>query len=257
MKIPNLQNRLLAGIPGAVVVPIVLILVWKLSVTVLEPPAFLVPPPEAVWKVLIEQSDYLLTHAIITFQEMMLGLAIGSAFGVLVALILAHSRIVEQFLKPVIVASQTLPVFAIAPLLVIWFGLGLGSKVVMASLIIFFPVASALYDGLKSTPQTWLDLAKLWRVSPWQLLLHIRLPAALPSLASGLKIAATLAPIGAIVGEWAGAAGGLGFVMLQANARVQTDMVFAAILVLAVSAVLLRLIVTLITDRLLFWSNKI
>ncbi len=124
---------------------------------------------------------------------------------------------------PVVVTTQTLPVFAIAPILVIWFGFGIGSKIVMASLIIFFPVASSFYDGLKQTSRTRLDLGRSWGASRSQLLRFMRIPAAMPSLMSGLKVAATIAPIGAIVGEWAGAAGGLGFVMLQANARTQTD----------------------------------
>ena len=256
MVIREKAFKLFKGVPYALFVLLVLVLGWKLAVVIFEPPKFLVPSPEAVWAVMVGQKDYLFTHALITFQEMVLGLVIGSMVGILVALLLVQFRVLDRFLKPVIITSQTLPVFAIAPLLVIWFGLGLGSKIVMASLIIFFPVASALYDGLRSTPKSWLDLAVIWNASPLQTLLRIRLPAAMPSLASGLKIAATIAPIGAVVGEWAGAAGGLGFIMLQANARVQTDVVFAAILVLALSAVLLRFLVTILTDELFFWSGK-
>src|SRR5680860_896988 len=186
---------------------------------------------------------------------MILGLVIGSFMGIVIALGLSQFAILERYLMPVVVATQTLPVFAIAPLLVIWFGFGIGSKIVMASLIIFFPVASAFYDGLKSTPAVWLDLGKSCGATPFQMLLHLRIPAALPSLMTGLKVAATIAPIGAIVGEWAGARGGLGFVMLQANARTQIDLVFAALVLLAVSAFILRWLVVQFADRAVWWAG--
>ncbi len=256
MAEPTSRAQFLNGVISVVVVVALLILIWKIAIIVFQPASFLVPAPEAVWEALVTKQHYLFSNAMITFLEMVLGLFAGAVSGILVALVLAQSRFLDRFLTPVVVTSQTLPVFAIAPLLVIWFGLGMGSKVVMASLIIFFPIVSAFYDGLKSTPQTWLDLARTWRASRLQTLLHFRVPAALPSLGSGLKIAATIAPIGAVVGEWAGASGGLGFVMLQANARIETDVVFAAILMLAVSAVFLRFCVSFAVDRLVFWSGK-
>ncbi|MCP5072846.1 MAG: ABC transporter permease subunit, partial [Rhodobacteraceae bacterium] len=149
-----------------------------------------------------------------------------------------------------------LPVFAIAPLLVIWFGLGLGSKIAMATLILYFPVASSLIDGLERTGHGLVDLGRLYGASQSQLLYLIRLPAALPSLASGLKVAATIAPIGAIVGEWVGSSRGLGFVILQGNARMQTDMVFAALFVLAIIAISVRALVSHLLDHFIHWTPK-
>ena len=163
----------------------------------------------------------------------------------------------QRLILPAIVTTQTLPVFAIAPLVVIWFGFGMPSKVFMAALITFFPVASAFHDGLSSTRREWLDLARGWAAGDLSTLLRIRVPAALPSLATGLKVAATLAPIGAIVGEWAGASAGLGYVMLQANARLQTDMVFACLVLLAAMAWLLRAAVALAADRIVFWKDSL
>lgn len=185
----------------------------------------------------------------------MFGFLVGSLAGIFIALLLSQFKILDRYLMPLVVVTQTLPVFAIAPLLVIWFGFGIGSKIVMAALIIFFPVASAFYDGLKSTSSTWLDLAQSWKMSEFQTLLHFRIPAALPSLMTGLKVAATIAPIGAVVGEWAGAAGGLGFVMLQANARTQTDVVFASLVLLGLSAWSLRWIVVQLADYFVWWSS--
>jgi len=233
----------------------ILLLLWQVSIWIFDPPKYLFPTPLAVWNAFSGSTEYLLSNMLITLKEMVLGFIIGSLVGMLIALLLSQFELLDRYLMPIVVVTQTLPVFAIAPLLVIWFGFGIGSKIVMASLIIFFPVASAFYDGLKSTSSTWLDLAHSWRMSRFQTLVHFRIPAALPSLMTGLKVAATIAPIGAVVGEWAGAAGGLGFVMLQANARTQTDTVFASLVLLALSAWVLRMIVVKCADRLVWWSG--
>ena len=231
-----------------------LLALWQVCIWIFNPPKYLFPTPSAVVETFLQQPNYLISNMLITLQEMVLGFIVGSVSGILVALLLSQFKIVDRYLMPLVVVTQTLPVFAIAPLLVIWFGFGIGSKIVMASLIIFFPVASAFYDGLKSTSLTWLDLAKSWRMSKFQTLLYFRIPAALPSLMTGLKVAATIAPIGAIVGEWAGAAGGLGFVMLQANARTQTATVFASLVLLGLSAWGLRWIVVQLADHYVWWS---
>lgn len=230
-----------------------LVLVWQMAIWLFQPASFLLPSPLAVAEVFQNQWGYLAENALITVNEMILGFVIGSLIGIFVALLLSQYATLDKYLMPVVVVTQTLPVFAIAPLLVIWFGFGIGSKIVMASLIIFFPVASAFYDGLKQTPKTYLDLGKSWGASSGQTLRLMRIPAALPSLMSGLKVAATIAPIGAIVGEWAGAAGGLGFVMLQANARTQTDVVFASLILLAICAWVLRFFVVKLAERFLWW----
>ncbi|MCB1386455.1 MAG: ABC transporter permease [Nitratireductor sp.] len=232
----------------------VLLLCWQVAIWFFRPPGFLLPAPAKVGHVFISQPGHIGRNALTTIGEMLLGLVIGGAAGMAIAIVLARSPLMERYLLPVVVTTQTLPVFAIAPVLVIWFGLGIGSKIVMASLIIFFPVASALYDGLRRTPQTWLDLAESWGATRRQVFWRIRFPGALPSLVTGLKLAAVIAPIGAVVGEWAGAAGGLGFVMLQANARTQMDVVFAALIVLAVCAFVLRYLVSRLGDRLIWWA---
>ncbi len=237
-------------------VMMVLIACWQILIWAFNPAKFILPSPMMVAGVFGTQTAYLAENALITIHEMVLGFAVGSLAGIAVALLLSQFAVLDRYLMPVVVATQTLPVFAIAPLLVIWFGFGIGSKIVMAALIIFFPVASAFYDGLKQTPLTWLDLGTSWGASQTQLLRLMRIPAAMPSLMTGLKVAATIAPIGAIVGEWAGASGGLGFVMLQANARTQTEVVFAALIVLAICAVVLRLAVVKIADRVLWWANR-
>lgn len=248
--------RRLAGFVSAISAAAVLAGLWQAAIWLFSPASFLLPSPAEVVRTLLGNLAYLGGHAATTLAEMLLGLAFGSAAGIALALAMARSRIAERLILPAIVTTQTLPVFAIAPLIVIWFGFGMPSKVAMASLITFFPVASAFHDGLASTRREWLDLARGWAAGGFATLVKVRLPAALPSLATGLKLAATVAPIGAIVGEWAGASAGLGYVMLQANARSQTDMVFACLVLLALMAWVLRAAVSWGVDRLVFWKDK-
>ena len=162
----------------------------------------------------------------------------------------------RRLLLPVMVVSQALPVFAIAPLLALWFGFGLASKVVMATIAIFFPVASAFHDGLARTDPGLLDLARLYGAGRSREVAVLRLPSALPSLVTGVRLAAVYAPIGALIGEWVGASSGLGYAMLLANARAQTDVVFAALFLLAAMSVLLRALVDLATRNLTPWAPE-
>jgi len=148
------------------------------------------------------------------------------------------------------------PVFALAPLLVLWFGFGMLSKIVMAVLVIFFPVAAAFSDGLRRTDSGWIELARTMDAPPLAILRQVRLPAALPAFAAGLRVATAIAPIGAVIGEWVGASAGLGYVMLNANARIETDVMFAALFVLALVTVLLWVVVDRLLGRLLFWAPE-
>jgi putative hydroxymethylpyrimidine transport system permease protein len=231
-----------------------LLLAWEGFVRWTGVPPFLLPSPLRVWGVLVNRWDILIGHAGTTLAEILLGLAFGMALGVATALLLAAWRGGRRWLLPLLIASQAVPVFAIAPLLVLWLGFGLASKIAMATIIIFFPVATAFYDGLRRTEPGWLDLATTMGASRAAILWRVRVPAALPGLASGLRVAAAVAPIGAVVGEWVGASSGLGYVMLQANGRSQTDMMFAALAILATMAMALWFATDLLLRRLLPWQ---
>lgn len=196
-----------------------------------------------------------MSHTAVTAAEILLGLLIGIVLGVLSALQLATSSRARRYGLPIMIISQSLPVFAIAPLLTLWFGYGIGSKVAMATLIIYFPVVAATFDGLRHTPEDTLALARVLGATNFNTVWRVRMPHALPSLASGVRVAASVAPIGAVVGEWVGASRGLGYLMLQANARMQTDLMFAALVCLAALAVLLYTSINLLMDRLLFWQH--
>lgn len=214
-----------------------LLAAWQALVLATGVEHYILPGPARVLRALSSHWASLLDHAAVTAAEILLGLGLGTALGVVSALIIASFRPARRWLLPVLVISQAIPVFALAPLLVLWLGYGLASKVAMATLIIYFPVTAAFFDGLRRTEPGWLDLARTMGAGPWRTLCHVRIPAALPALSSGLRVATAVAPIGAVVGEWVGSSAGLGYLMLQANARMQVDVMFAALFVLALFAV--------------------
>lgn len=209
-----------------------LLLAWEVLVWVTGVPVYILPPPSRVGVVLVERFDLLMEQAVWTATEMVLGLILGLILGAALAVVFAASAGWRRWALPLVIVSQAIPVIAIAPLLVLWLGYGMASKVAMAALVIFFPVISALYDGLRRTDPGWLDLAQAMDARPRAVLLQIRLPAALPAFASGARIAAAVAPIGAVIGEWVGASAGLGYLMTQSLARGQTPLAFAALFLL-------------------------
>ncbi|MGB0747368.1 MAG: ABC transporter permease [Magnetospiraceae bacterium] len=213
-----------------------LLAIWQGVVWIAGTPPYILPGPGRVLAALGAHSQALAEHGLITLTEILLGLILGTILGSAAALSIAQWAPARRWLLPILVISQAIPVFALAPLLVLWLGYGMASKVAMAVLIIFFPVTAAFLDGLRRTPPGWLDLAATMGGSRWAQLRHVRLPAALPALSSGIRVATAVAPIGAVVGEWVGSSEGLGFLMLHAQARIQIDLMFAALFVLGVLA---------------------
>jgi putative hydroxymethylpyrimidine transport system permease protein len=230
-----------------------LLLAWWCITRFTGIPAFMLPDPGAVARAMVAQAPLLFWSTLTTLLEIVLGLLIGTLLGGGLALAMVFSRGLQRWLMPLLLVSQAIPVFALAPLLVLWFGFGISSKVVMAVLVIFFPITASFFDGLRRADIGWLDLARTMNASPWAMLRHVRLMAALPSFGAGLRVAAAIAPIGAIIGEWVGSSAGLGYVMMNSNARVQTDVMFAALFVLAVVAILLWVVVDRLLRRLLYW----
>ena len=233
-----------------VIVSAGLILLWHLLVVLTDLPLFILPGPMRVATALFGNIELISQHALVTIAEVLLGLGLGSLLGAMTAIGLAISPLARTMLRPMMVISQALPVFALAPLLTLWLGYGLWPKVIMALLIIYFPVTSAFFDGLMATPRGMLDLARVMNAQPWRIMTHIRIPAGLPGLASGLRLAAVYAPIGAVIGEWVGSSQGLGYLMLLANGRAKTDLMFASLLVLALMAIALHVAVAMLAARL-------
>ncbi len=233
-----------------------LVLVWQTIILLTHVPHYILPAPVNVAKAALTHAGPLFDHAMTTLFEIIAGLLIGTLLGTLSALSMIASLSLKRWLLPVLVISQAIPVFALAPLLVLWFGYGMSSKIAMAVLIIFFPVTAAFYDGLRSTEPEWLELAQVMNAKPLAVIRHIRIPAALPAFASGLRVATAVAPIGAVVGEWVGSSKGLGFYMLHANARMQIDVMFAALVVLGILALTIYFSVDRAMIKIVYWQKE-
>lgn len=233
-----------------------LLVLWQAGTWLFSPPRYILPAPADVAAAFLRHPGFLLGQAMVTFLEMAVGLTAGVLVGILVAFTIAAIPRLGRLVWPMVLVLQAFPVFVLAPILILWFGFGMASKAVMTAIIIFFPVASSFTDGLNRTDRAILDAASLTQASYWQVLTRLRVPLALPSLISGLRVAAPLAPLGAVIGEWVGASAGLGFVMIQSNARMQTDTMFAAMAILAIMAVLLRLAVDRATAHLAPWARE-
>ena len=232
-----------------------LLLLWQLIVLVTGAPHYILPGPAPVFLAIINHWPALLQHLQTTLTEIILGILLGTFLGVSSALTMTISPLLKRWLLPVLVISQAIPVFALAPILVLWFGYGMASKVAMAVLIIFFPVTSSFYYGMQRTEPHLLELARIMDGRPISIMRYIIIPSALPAFASGLRVATAVAPIGAVVGEWVGSSAGLGFYMLHANARMQIDVMFAALTVLSVVSLLLYFLIDFAMVKLIFWES--
>lgn len=223
---------------------------WQGVVWLTDVPQFILPSPGRVVQTGWEYRRLILENTLVTGTEVALGLVLGTVLGALTAILLASSQRLHRLVMPLLILTQAIPVFALAPILTLWLGYGIASKVMMALLIIFFPVTSAFFDGLSRIPSGFADLAQTMGGTKWQIMRHIRIPHAIPSLGTGLKLAAVYAPIGAVIGEWVGASQGLGYLMLLANGRAKTDLMFASLLCLCLFATLLYLAVSLLSNGL-------
>jgi NitT/TauT family transport system permease protein len=253
---PSKASRLRAW-----VVPVSLIVavaVWGLVADVSRLPAFMLPSPMDVWSRLVRAlaDGSLLRNTLVTLIEVLGGLGIGMVVALSLGYALAKSPTAERLLAPYVVASQSVPTVAIAPLLVIWFGPGMFSKILVAALIVFFPVLVNSIVGVRSVPEELKDLMRSLRATRWQVFTKLEAPAAMPVILGGLKIGATLSVIGAVVGEFVGSDAGLGFLINVGRGQYDTALVFVAILVLVVMALALYAVVDYLERRLLRWRSE-
>jgi NitT/TauT family transport system permease protein len=237
---------------------VVFLLLWQGITVWSKLPAFILPPPMLVAQrfaqALLDGS--LLRHSAYTLMEVLLGLLCGSLAATLLGYALAKSHSLESILSPYLVASQAIPTVAIAPLLVIWFGPGVFSKILICALIVFFPVLVNTVVGIRAVPENLRDLMRSMRASQLQMLRYLEVPAALPVFLGGLRIGAALSVIGAVVGELVGSDRGLGFLINIGRGQYDTALVFVAIITLVILALLLYGAVVLLEKRLLAWQKR-
>lgn len=231
---------------------------WHLAARYSGLPNFILPSPVSVWARFIRalNDGSLLHHTRITLLEILLGLLAGVVFATIVGYVLAKSRPLERVLSPYLVASQAIPVIAIAPLLVLWLGDGILSKIMICALIVFFPVLVNTIVGVRAVPTALYDLMNSLHASRAQILWKVEVPASLPVFLGGLRIGATLSVIGAVVGELVGADEGLGFLLQLGDFQYDTPMVFVAVFTLIALALMLYGFVTLLEKRFLRWQEK-
>jgi NitT/TauT family transport system permease protein len=241
-----------ANLPAVVFLALFLV-VWEIYVRVFDVDAFILPAPSRIANVIVKQFPNLVRHTWVTTYEIVLGFLIGNVAAIVVAIIIANSRLAERILYPIIVASQTIPKIAIAPLFLIWLGTGLEPKVVITAVICFFPTVVNTAQGLRAVDPNAVDLFRLVAASRSQIFLKLQFPNALPYVFAGLRISIALAVIGAIVAEWIGASQGLGYLIMYGTQTLRTDLMFAALVFTASLGMLLYMVVVLI-ERLVSWE---
>jgi len=248
------RRRRAVGIMWPIVLSLVVfVLAWQLVVFVTGFPSFILPGPYTVFERFVKAwaDGTMWPHAQQTLVEILLGFVVGATIAVLVGVLLARSRLAERLLSPYLVAAQATPVLALAPLIALWFGTGLLSKLVITTLIVFFPVAVATMVGIRSVDPRLLEMARSFRAGGWQVISRVEVPAALPAILGGMRVGITLAVIGAVVGEWAGGDKGLGILINMARgAMFDIPLMFATLLTLALIGVSLYLVMVLIERRL-------
>jgi putative hydroxymethylpyrimidine transport system permease protein len=233
---------------------IVIIVFWYIICILFELPSFILPSPDLVATALFNNFSEILNHSLITLLEILLSLFFGIVLGSFFAVLISLSERLKRWIMPLLLASQSIPVFALAPILVLWFGYGISSKVVIGTIIVFFPIASNFSDALNKIPKEYIHAGQTLGFSKLQIFNLIKLPNALPGLFSGIRVGACFAPIGAVVGEWIGGSHGLGSYMIYSNARLQIDNMFAALIILIIITISLYHLIDLILKKLIWWQ---
>jgi NitT/TauT family transport system permease protein len=234
-----------------------IVIVWDLYTRLFDVPNFLLPSPGSVWSALVEAAaGQLFDHLLYTLSILTSGYAVGVLLGISSGLILAKSARIERWLSGPILFLQTAPKIALAPLFVIWFGLGIASKLILIVSLVFFPVLIATLVGVRSVDRRLHDLAQVLHLSVWQRFRRIEFPAALPEIFIGLRVGAVQAVVGAILAEWMAGKQGLGYLMTFATATYKTPLLFAAVIMTALLGIAVYQIIELLERRLLSWRDQ-
>ena len=232
-----------------------IVIVWQVYVSAFGVSRIVLPGPLDILRATLANWPILMRETWPTFLESVLGFALAVAIGIPVAVCVASSRVLNLTLYPILIATQSIPKVAVAPIILVWFGLGLQSKLVIAFLVAFFPIVVDTATGMKATPPGLLELARSLRASPLQIFLKVQFPAALPSIFAGAKVAVTLAVIGAVIGEFVGSLNGLGNLLLTANSQLDSPLAWAALVWLSVLGIVLFAAVVVVERLVMPWSE--
>ncbi len=228
---------------------------WEGYVRLFEVQRWLLPAPSVIVKTIGEDAGLLWRHTVVTVEEIAVGFALALVCGVALATAIGLSRTVERALFPFLIASQTIPIIVIAPMLLIWVGYGLAPKVIVVALISFFPIVVNMADGLKSVDPDAVALMRTLGANRWQVFFKVQVPTSLPYLFSGVRVAVAVSVIGAVIGEWVGSSEGLGYLMIRSKPQFLTERVFAAIAILSAMGVGLFALVGIVERLALPWQH--
>jgi NitT/TauT family transport system permease protein len=231
--------------------------VWELIVRFYDIAIYILPPPSKIFIALYKgvKSGVILTHFKYTFLEIMLGFVIGSVIGIILGALIAQFRILENTLYPYLIAFQAVPKIAIAPLLILWLGFGISSKVALSVMVAFFPVLVNTIAGLDSVERNRIDLMRSLSATRWQIFRMVKLPTALPYIFAGLEIGLMFSVLATIVGEFVGSQNGLGNLILQMNFSLDVPGVFSILIVLALLGLTLNILIRAVSKKLIFWGG--
>ncbi len=224
---------------------IVLVALWAFLCVYLDIPTVVLPTPDKVLFAFIDRFDLIVSEGWVTLKETMLGFILAVVIGIPMAVAVANSRPLNLMFYPLLIGLQSVPKVALAPIILVWLGTGIESKLAIVWLVAFFPIIVDTVAGLRSTPRELLELARSLRATPMQIFLKVQFPAALPFVLTGAKVAITLAVIGAVIGEFVGSSEGLGFLLLSATSQLDSPLAFAALFALSFLGMFVYLLVEL------------
>jgi NitT/TauT family transport system permease protein len=233
----------------------IVLVAWQAYVVLFQVNSMVLPSPLGIYGAMTQNFGLLMRETWPTFLESAAGFALAIVLGIPMAVAVANSRVLNLTLYPIFVATQSIPKVAVAPIILVWFGLGLKSKLAIAFLVAFFPVVVDTATGLSATPAGLLELARSLRASQWQVFWKVQLPSALPHVFAGAKVAVTLAVVGAVIGEFVGSNDGLGNLLLSANSQLDSALAWAALIWLSMLGVGLFLVVAAVEALATPWSR--
>ncbi len=245
-------------IPGGLPIGfmLVLVIIWEMIIRIVEVPNYILPAPTAIVSFLFANFGLLMSHTKTTIVEALLGLFLAVVFSLFLAMIMNRFKTIKQMIYPLLVVSQTVPIIAVAPLFMIWFGFGMLPKILIVILVCFFPIVVNLTHGLENVDQDLVDLMGVMQANSIQIFTKVQLPAILPSFFSGLKIAATYSVMGAVIAEWVGAKSGLGVYMIRVMRAFMTDALFADILIIVILSIGLFQLISFVEKKVMPWKGK-
>ncbi|WP_291632549.1 ABC transporter permease [Clostridium sp.] len=250
-KYINIENKLIP-----IVFQLLVLFIWQVSIDIWKVPQYILPSPKDIIITLVKILPDITSHIYATLYEAMIGFIISILFALILAILMDNVKIIKKCLYPIVVVSQTIPIIALAPLFIIWFGFGILPKIIVVVLVCFFPILVSLIDGLESVDMDMINLLKTMGASKFQIFTMVKLPSSTVNFFSGLRIAATYSIMGAIIGEWLGGDKGLGVYMIRAKNSYALDKVFAVIIIIVVLSMALFGLLYLLQYLLTPWSRN-